>query len=286
MFIFFLLTPVAASRAQNVATVIDTLALEFWPDYDKASVLFLLTGTLPDDTKLPAAVTLRIPETAQLNAVARIDRKDDRMMDDIVSSTSPSGMLTFITPDLRFRVEYYFPYTINDSLRSFDFTWLADLSVNKLQLKVQQPLSASFLDTDPKTENVVKSGDGFYYHIHPVRSVPSGQPFSVHVEYKMTAATLSAENLSQQNSSRQPPGTTDKSTIDSRVNWPLVAMVAGGLIIIIVLIWQMIFHRRSSDNLKPVHKGEARQSRQRFCRNCGEPIEEGDKFCGGCGESL
>ena len=170
--------PLAAGFAQNPVPVIDSLDIEIWPDYDKASVLVLLTGTLMGDTRFPASVTLPLPEAARLNAVARIDRKDGNMKDDIFSSTDPPGTLTFITPDLRFRVEYYLPYTVNKNQRSFDYTWLAAISVNNFQLRVQQPTSASTLKTEPADANVVRSGDGFDYHIFPARAVPAGQPFS------------------------------------------------------------------------------------------------------------
>ncbi len=276
----------ATGHAQNVATAIDSLVIEFWPDYDKASVLVLLTGTLPDDIKLPVAVTLPIPETAQVNAVARIDSKDGQMIDDISSSTGPSGTLKFITPDLRFRVEYYFPYTVNNNQRSFDYTWIADLSVNKLELKVQQPLSASFLSTAPGAGNVVKGGDGFDYHTYPVRSVPAGQPFSVQVEYKMTTAKLSVESRPQQNNSRPTPAMPGRSTTGSGIRWPIVAMVVGGLIIIIALVWQIASRRPWSGKRKPIHKQAAGQSQAKFCRNCGEPVDEGDNFCRGCGKDL
>jgi hypothetical protein len=280
LLIFFLLTPMATGHAQNVATAIDSLIIDFWPDYDKASVLVLLTGTLPDDTKLPAAVTLPIPKTAQLNAVARIDGKDGQMIDDISWNTGPAGTLKFITPDLRFRVEYYFPYTVNNDQRSFDYTWIADLSVDKFQLKVQQPLSASFLNTAPGVENVKKVGNGFNYHTYPVQSIPGGQPFSMHVEYKMTTAKLSVESLSQQNNSLPTPGMSDKSTIGSGISWPIVAIAVGGLIMLIVLVWQIVSHRSLSG------KRDARQSKGKFCRNCGEPIDEEDNFCRGCGKDL
>ena len=138
-----MLAAMATGYAQNPASVIDSLDLEIWPDFDKSSVLVLLTGTLPEDTRLPASITLPLPEVAQLNAVARIDSKDGNMKDDIISSTDPPGTLTFITPDLRFRVEYYLPYTINKNQRSFDYTWLAAISVNNFQLRVQRPSSAS-----------------------------------------------------------------------------------------------------------------------------------------------
>ncbi len=122
--------PMATGFAQNAVPVIDSLDLEIWPDYDKASVLVLLTGTLPGDTRFPASVTLPLPEAAQLNAVARFDRKDGNMKDDIFWSTDSPGTLTFITPDLRFRVEYYLPYTVNKTQRSFDYSWLAAVAVN------------------------------------------------------------------------------------------------------------------------------------------------------------
>jgi hypothetical protein len=75
LLIFFMLMPMTTGFAQKPVSVIDSLDIEIWPDYDRASVLVLLTGTLPRDTQFPASVTLPLPETAQLNAVARIDSK-------------------------------------------------------------------------------------------------------------------------------------------------------------------------------------------------------------------
>ena len=100
----FILIPMATGHTQDKATAIDSLLIELLPDYDRASVLVLLTGDLPADTKLPATVLVPIPKTAQLNAVARIDSSDGQMKDDILSSPVPNGV-SFITPDLRFRKE-------------------------------------------------------------------------------------------------------------------------------------------------------------------------------------
>ncbi|MBW1994611.1 MAG: hypothetical protein JRI77_09195, partial [Deltaproteobacteria bacterium] len=82
-----LLAPLTGNPQTDVSNVstIDSLLVELWPDYDKASVLVLLTGALPPDTRLPASVTLPLPKTAQLNAIARIDAGDGMMKDDIVS---------------------------------------------------------------------------------------------------------------------------------------------------------------------------------------------------------
>ena len=143
--LLFLLAMILSTtgHTQDKVTSIDALVVDLWPDYDRTSVLVLLTGTLSADTKLPATVILPLPETAQLNAIARIDSSDGIMKDDIFSSPTPDG-IRFTTPDLRFRVEYYLPYAVNNNRRTFNFAWLADVSVNRFELRVQQPISASF----------------------------------------------------------------------------------------------------------------------------------------------
>jgi hypothetical protein len=246
----------------------------------------LLTGTLPGDTRLPASVTLPLPEAARLNAVARIDRKDGNMKDDIFSSTDPPGTVTFITPDLRFRVEYYLPYTVNANQRSFVYNWLAAISVNNFQLRVQRPSSASTLNTKPAAANVVKSGDGFDYHTFPARAVPAGQSFSLRVDYKMINAQLSAASLPSPSTSMQTPAIPTTPSTGSGINWALAAVVTGGLIIIGALIWQIASRRPAPNIRKPLDTRVEKQSRAKFCRNCGEPIDEGDRFCRGCGSEL
>ena len=286
LLIFFMTIPMAAGFAQNAVSVIDSLNIEIWPDYDKASVLVMLTGTLPGDTRFPASVTLPLPKAAQLNAVARIDSQDGNMKDDIFSSTDPPGTLTFSTPDLGFRVEYYLPYTVNKNQRSFDYTWLAGISVNNFQLRVQRPTSAGTLNTEPATANVVRSGDGFDYHIFPVQAVPAGQPFSLRVDYQMTTAQLSATSLPASNPSMQPPALPATPGTGAGLNWALVAIVTGGLIIIGALIWLMASRRPSPDIRKRINSRVDTQSQATFCLNCGEPVDDGDRFCSGCGSEL
>jgi hypothetical protein len=286
LLIFFMLIPITPSFSQSPVSVIDTLDIEIWPDYDKASVLVLLTGTLPGDTLLPASVTVPLPEAARLNAVARIDGKDGSMKDDILSSTDPPGTLTFITPDFRFRVEYYLPYTANQNQRSFDYQWLAAVGVTNFQLRVQRPAAASSLSTEPATANVARSSDGFDYHTFPAQPVPAGQSFSLHVDYKMTTEQLSAAGSPSPSTNMQPPALPAASSTGAGMNWALAAVVAGGLIIVGALIWQMASRRRASNISKPVASQAKKQSRTKFCRNCGEPTDEGDNFCSGCGSEL
>jgi hypothetical protein len=286
LLIIFMLMPMAAGFAQNPVSVIDSLGVEIWPDYDKPSVLVLLTGALPADTRLPASVTIPLPEDARLNAVARIDGKDGNMKDDIFSSTEPPGTLTFTTPDLRFRVEYYFPYTVNKNQISFDYTWLADLTVNNFQLRVQRPTSAGTLNSEPAAANVVRSEDGFDYHSFPGRTIPAGQSFLLQVDYKISTVQLSAASLPSPNTNLKPSALPTTPGSGSGINWALAAVVTGGLLIIVALIWSLASRRSPSDMQKPIDSRVKKQSRASFCRNCGEPTDEGDKFCSGCGSEL
>ena len=286
MIIFIILMPLAIGFAQNPVSVIDALDIEIWPDYDRASVLILLTGTLPADAQLPASVTLPLPEGAQINAVARIDSKDGSMKDDIFSSNKPPDALTFVTPDPRFRVEYYLPYTANDNQRSFDYTWLGAVSVNNLRLRVQRPLSASKLVTEPATENIARSGDGFDYHTFPARAVPAGQPFTLHVNYQMNTAQLSALQPPLSNAGTQTAESAAAPGTNSGFNWALMAIIAGGLLIFGALIWQVASRRPAADIQKSADSQVKKKSRAKFCRNCGAAIDSGDRFCTGCGSEL
>jgi len=284
LIILALIIPVAGFTQAKV-TVVESLAIDIWPDYDRASVLVLLTGTLPAGTKLPATVTLPLPETARLNAVARIDSSDGKMKDDIFSSTA-AGEITFTIPDSRFRLEYYLPYTVNIYQRTFDFTWLADVSVNRFQLKVQQPLSASSLTTDPGATNVFRGEDGLTYYDFPAQAVPAGESFSIHVDYTMTAAQLSVESLAPPSTPVQEPGSSPPPNTKVRTNWSIIAVVMGILIMLIVFIWQIITSRAASDRPITQDAEDQKHSRAKFCHHCGNPIDKEDRFCGKCGAAV
>jgi hypothetical protein len=281
----FILIPMATGHTQDKATAIDSLLIELLPDYDRASVLVLLTGALPADTKLPATVIVPIPETAQLNAVARIDSSDGQMKDDIFSSPAPNG-ISFITPDLSFRLEYYLPYVVNNNQRTFSFSWLASISVNKFKLKIQRPLFASQLTTDPASINVLSGEDGFTYYTFPEKAVPAGQSFSVRVDYTMSTDQLSAERLAPPSDRQQEPGLPSTTKTGANFNWPLLAVVAGGLVIIMVFVWKIAIRRSESKRPKPHNATTQKESYSEFCSNCDNPVDTDDKFCSKCGAGL
>src|SRR5690606_36738597 len=113
-------------QAQSPAETIANLTVDLWPDYDRPGVLVLLTGMLSEDTPLPAILTVPLPAGATLNAVARIS-SENVMVDDIDYTVTESGV-ALITPDRRFRIEYYAPYETVGGERRYHFTWEADVA--------------------------------------------------------------------------------------------------------------------------------------------------------------
>jgi len=271
--------------AETDATAIETLIVDLWPDYDKASVLVLLTGTLAKESQLPARVTLPLPEAAQINAVARIDTRDGQMKDDILSSPG-LGELAFITPSPAFRVEYYLPYTVKDKQRAFDFTWQSGLSVAKFHLKVQKPAAATAFRTVPATATVIQDENGLTYYTFPVQPLPAGQPFNLHVDYTMDLSQLSVQSLPPANLNPPPAATPAQAPEGPGINWPYLAVVAGSVLVVLAVIWMVVAQRAAPRQAVSAGRNEARSEPSKFCRNCGNALTETDKFCANCGNRI
>lgn len=292
---------VTSAQAQLPADRIETLIVDLWPDYDEPSVLVLLTGTLPQDTPLPATVTIPLPDNAQLHAVARII-SDDQMLD--LTHAVENNMLTFTTPDPQFRVEYYVPYSSSGNNHAFSFDWLADLRVENVLAAVQQPSSATNMNVTPENANIVAdSADGFTYYTFPPQPIPAGEPFTITFNYDMTnPTTLSVDNMPVPNPASntntnpsQPPTTTSPSSNSfalDNINW---ALVVGFLVLIVTAVfitWQVATRKTqpASKGRKPQPKRDTAAPKStgngRFCHQCGNALTTQDKFCRKCGTAV
>jgi len=291
LFLFFLLLlPVSLTLAQEPASSLESLFVAFWPDYDDPSVLVLLTGTLPENSSLPAEVTLPLPPGAEVNAVARMS--DQGLAD--TQFEVEGDTLTLITPDPRFRVELYMPYDVDGDLHSFDFAWDADLDVDEFIAEIQQPLNATNLTTQPAALIVDENPtDGLTYHALSPQSVPAGTPYEMSFSYNMAdpGLTAGAQRPAPVTASA-PPETADAS---SGIDWLLV--LAGVLILALVIaVTWLVATTRNSGNGKTRRSGKSSKPRKpapkertaqaTFCHNCGTPAEKGDVFCRKCGTKL
>ena len=276
-----LLAAVIPARAQDEVERLAWLTVELWPDYDRPDVLVLLTGAVPEDAPLPAAVTVPVPADATINAVARIT--DDNALIDDIEFTTADGSLRLITPDRRFRVEYYTPYQTDGARRSYTFNWLADVTVDELSVAVQEPENATSLEVEPEAVEVVPGFEEFNYHNLSPASVPAGVSYTVTLEYRT-----------------EPEAEVGGGFLEG-ANLPVLLAVGGGVLVLLALAWQLWGERlgsgsRQARKPRPVRKSTSSAARRgqpgkrsgpaKFCHQCGEEVEAGDRFCRNCGTRL
>lgn len=300
---FLLLAVTLTTQAQTTADTLQTMIIDFWPDYDQSNVLVLLTGTLPANTSLPAQVTIPLPEDAVVHAVARITN-DGSMIDDVTYSTEGS-QLQMTVPESRFRVEYYVPYTVEGDTHSFTFNWLSSTTVNEMLAAVQEPVAATNLVTQPTAVDVTESSsDGFTYHAYPDQAVPGGQPYTLSFSYTMENQQLSSQSLPAPISSGvsetavvNPPISAPESS-GPTINWILLLSVAAIVVAAVALTW-VIATQRTGEARKPqpvrsktsktrpaASTSPKKKSAVGFCHECGAPLRAGDQFCRNCGTAV
>ena len=291
------LTPVQAQvNVPNLAS----LDIELWPDYDQNAVLVLWTGTVDDTASLPATVTLPLPPSADVHAVARIS-DDGQMVDDIVFEVT-SAEVTLTTPDRRFRVEYYLPYEQADSQRTFTMAWTFPIAIEEVTIGVQQPAAATDFTITPTTDDIVTGQDGLTYHRLASVPLPANEPLNLSFAYvledeQLTISTLQTADTSSTDTTDTPA--TTETTGSS--NLPLILAGVGGLIVSATLIWQGL-REKSQAQKKPMgrrlpprpHQQATPKSKPQattasattFCHQCGREASADDRFCRQCGTAL
>lgn len=297
--VFFLLLLVifvaAASPAgaQSTLTSLQSMTVELWPDYDRPSMLVLITGALPAGTTLPVELSLPIPAGAEINAVASFNEVGALMSNN--AYTVGDGQITLTTPSEGFHVEYYDPYETVDGNNSYTFEWISDMAVGQMNVVVQQPLAAVDFSVDPApVVSSAERADDLTYHTLPSQAVAAGEPFTVEVNYTVDAPVLSAPSQAPVS---QPAAATAGDGID-----PLWFLVGAG---VLALVGGAFFlgryqSRAGSRARKPQPARPAKtaarppaaptQPKQtgapRFCHNCGHRAQPTDAFCRKCGTAL
>lgn len=291
------------AQAQESSPDLATLAIELWPDYDRPTVLVLLTGSLAPSVPLPAKVTIPLPANADIHAVARISTSNT-LVDDIVF-TETVGAVTLTTPDSRFRVEYYLPYEQTGEDRAFVVDWLFPFALGSVTVNVQQPAAAINFAVNPAPQSVTTGQDGLTYHLLAPQTLPAGQPVHFELSYTLpdnmlTVETESVDNTASAPTMSEPESNTSTASSDSSDNLPLILAGVGGLIISATLIWQGLRERATpksqpSTRQRPPSARSAPARKQppttpagevRFCHQCGREASLDDRFCRQCGTPL
>ncbi len=265
-----------------------SMSVQLWPEYDQPSMLVITDFEAAADTQLPASVTFRIPQDANLIAVAAYTA-DGTLMNAVFDGPNAEGewqVFTITLNSTAARFEYYQPITFNGNQRIFSYLWDGAYAVDAFDIRVLEPADTTSLTTTPKL-SAIEQKDGLkYFHGDPVK-LASGEQFTLNLEYQKSSDALisSAQGV-------QPAAPVDENT-PGRVSLNNTLPYLLGGLGVIMIVGGLVYYLRSGNI-------GARKSRRRqhanvdpeqsesdvYCAQCGTRAHGGDRFCRTCGSRI
>ncbi len=308
--------PVAAQG--DVA--LSALTIELWPEYDRASMLVILRGTLAPEVTLPASITISIPAVSGGPFAVAAQQADGSLMN-AQFVTSADGDLIAVTLQATvasFQVEYYDPgLAITGDQRAFTFDWAPSWRVVAATLRVQEPRDAAGLSSQPPVMLAGSSDLGLNYHTASLGALAPGQAVQVELGYTKSTSTLSVEEIP---AGAGLPTVADAAPVNASVStfglptgpddwriWVGGALLLGGLGL---AGWggALWWRRRSAGGdavvpaplprrrVRPIARAPRVESTSesapqtglsrpavQYCTSCGRPLAAKDAFCRQCG---
>ena len=296
--LLLLFLPTTVIQAQT-AVSLESLEVELWPDYDQESVLVLLTGTLAANTPLPATLTFPLPDGADFHVVAHF-LPTGELTDQDITPQVEANQVTFTTPNSRFQLEYYLPYSATGNQRDFTFFWQSDIAVEQMRMKVQQPLAATELTTVPAATSFNEE-NGLTYHLLPNQAVAAGDTYTVQLNYTMSTPQLTISLAPPDTETAELPFLDATPVEEPGFDWALLLIALGVLILVATAVYYLA-NRQSTSSRRPARPRPKRQpkpatpktaaaqttftGKANFCHQCGEPLQAEDKFCRYCGTAV
>jgi hypothetical protein len=288
-----LVVPVSAQ--QEIA--LETVQVQFWPEFDRPSMLVIYTIELPADTPLPVNVTLQIPaDVGAPNAVAVAE--GDRLLTAEYTREVDGDWadIVVVAETDTVHVEYYDSgLTIDGIEREYDFSWLGTYAVNDFIVRVQTPIGARNMSFSSEMSGPEIASDGLGYYLRSFGPLGLGERFEFSFAYQKSDNTLSFDALANQEG-LITPDKSDQGGFFSDVPPWVWAIVGVGVILVGIGGWSLISDsnkksKKSQSSYKKKRSragtpGRASKKPAKFCHNCGTPAKAGDKFCRECGKKL
>ena len=281
-----LIVPVSV-RAQGKLHL-SLVSVDIWPEYDRPAVLTIYHITLAPDVSLPASLSLRIPSSAEINAVAVVDATGNLVIAPYDSTIQGSwSVLSITTTSPQVQVEYYTALVKDGITRHIVFNWAGDYAVEKLEVNFLQPLGAQNptislppVDTSPAQNGLTN------YRVEAV-DLAAGQPFALNIDYQRQTDDLSISSLPVQAASAPGPDTPGHVSMTGILPWILAGI---GLLLIAAGVFGFVVWQRGSQVSTTVKRIKQPRSESEeefiYCHQCGKRAQPGDVFCRTCGTRL
>ena len=249
-----------------------------WTDVNRPPALVIIEAQLPPDAlqEGPAQLSLRIPAAAgQPYAVASSTQPGAGLVNRRYETATEADSLriTLETPDPVVHIEFYLPLAKDGVRRELTYVWPGDLAADSVTLRVQVPVGAENLQTEPALGPVATGDLGLLYREADLGALEAGQTLSFHIQYDKEDPRFTVETLPEaQPASGGGGGVT--------LPWPVLAAVAAVLAVgVLALIWYRFYQRRPA----PVGSSRGPRAPVRYCTRCGRALSAEDRFCPQCG---
>jgi hypothetical protein len=280
---------VPGSAAAQSPIVLSSLHVQLWPEYDQPSMLVIYDLQAAPGTKFPTSITIKIPQAANLTAVA-VHGEGDSLLNadyhDLASDQQGQSISIQVLSSSAYRVEYVQPLSRVGDGRQFRYTWPGDYAVDDFNLSVRMPFDATSVRIDPELQPG-DVGDTTYWLGHDFGSLTAGTEFPLELTY--TRMSESPVQPSQGLAPSKPldAGTPGRVMISNYLPYFLgalgVVLIGGGAF----YFWQTGRGRASRQSR---HRSGMRLPLQRaedvYCHACGTRAQAGDRFCRVCGTRL
>lgn len=268
---------------------LERLQVDLWPEYDQPDMLVIYRGTLPADTPLPAALTLRLPaRVGEPSSVAYDDGTGNLF--NAPYSVEAVGEWLAVTLEIaapHFQLEFYDSLIRAGEQRSYTFVWPGDYEVGQLDLLLLPPPGAAEIQTEPTLSSVRLDTDSVSYR-GALGGVAVGEEARLTVSYS---------------------GGTVSQPINGESSKNILIAVAAVVTIVSVIVGGIWYMRRPGPEPEPAPRPRRRrklprsQRRRRSqagrgsgksaardasssvdrCTSCGRRLQVNDRFCGSCG---
>lgn len=285
--LFFLLLPVAV-QAQTTLHL-GSVSVDLWPEYDQPGVLVIYHLELTGGTSLPAALQMRIPAAAQVNAVAIVDPNKGLVNAPYQNTVQGDwATLSITTNSLQVQVEYYVGLNKNGTTRHIEYVWPGDNPVDTLEVNFLLPPAANLVKIDPSPLSNAPGQGGLTNYLVRTANPPVGQSFIVTIEYERQTDELGIASLPVQAISTPGANTPGHASTSSVLSWVLgglgVLLVVGGVVGFIGLRRSSHAPARRNKHSTPIVDETGSESI--YCSECGKRAQPGDIFCRTCGARL
>ncbi|HNK62905.1 MAG TPA: zinc ribbon domain-containing protein [Anaerolineales bacterium] len=277
--------PTLVSAQSN--TTFSNVTVELWPEYDQPSMLVIVSFQVASDTSLPVDLTFRIPQEANLIAVAAQTADGNLMNSNFEGPTSEGEFQVFtvpVTASTMYRFEYYQPLTFNGDQRLFSYLWDGAYAVGSFSVSVLEPVDTTSFSSEPAL-SVEQSGDLKTYVNKPVQ-LGSGEQFTLTMQYNKTTDTLANPPQGIQPSAPVDENTPGRVSLSNSLPY-----IIGGLGVVMIIGGVLYFLRSGRTSSKSrrrshSHTEEGESESESYCPQCGTRAKSADRFCRTCGARL